>query len=81
MQVKEFIGGRGTDFCRFVDGKARQPVEKESFDISDFEELCFSSVLHLRGAETQPQPFVSAQAILMYNGEIFASSVKGFDLN
>ena len=38
----------------------------------NWEILCYSSVLHLRGEEISKQPFIDSNwTILQYNGEIF----------
>ena len=44
------------------------------------DEIVYSSVLHLRGELTQ-QPFVSENAVLMYNGEIYTADDHNYSQN
>jgi len=40
-------------------------------DLGEFSLLAMSSVLHMRGDELSPQPFVGKRFVFQWNGEIF----------
>ena len=78
------IGNRGPDSQQFVEaklGEASSVIEEfkadtklEELGSNDSHIIGFSSVLHLRGAQTNNQPYRSkvSSNFMLYNGEMYS---------